>query len=269
MKKLILFCSFIFLSLLSHGQLSGYNLKVANSFIWKGDTIHKDSLYYVENRIDSIRMRKITGGWTKWIKTGTFDLSLYLQKADTANLVATKYDIGLKVDKVAGKGLSTNDYTTAEQSKLSGIATGAEVNVNADWDAVSGDAQILNKPTLNYEPANENIQAHISNTTTNPHNVTKSQVGLGNADNTSDANKPISTATQTALDLKQDQLVYFKVDVVEDDVRSISIPFIIKSTVVVFYNGVPLKDSQWEGIGNTTLILNIDTKKNDNILLIN
>lgn len=36
----------------------------------------------------------------------------------------------------------------------------------------------------------------------NPHQVTKTQVGLGNVDNTSDANKPISTATQTALNLK-------------------------------------------------------------------
>jgi hypothetical protein len=34
--------------------------------------------------------------------------------------------------------------------------------------------------------------------------ITKTMVGLGNADNTSDANKPVSTATQTALDLKQD-----------------------------------------------------------------
>ena len=54
----------------------------------------------------------------------------------------------LKVDKVTGKGLSTEDYTTAEKSKLAGIAAGAEVNVNADWNAVSGDAQILNKPTI-------------------------------------------------------------------------------------------------------------------------
>lgn len=38
--------------------------------------------------------------------------------------------------------------------------------------------------------------------TSNPHNVTKSQVGLGNVDNTSDADKPISTATQTALNGK-------------------------------------------------------------------
>ena len=36
-----------------------------------------------------------------------------------------------KVDKVSGKGLSTNDYTTAEKNKLAGIETGAEVNQNA------------------------------------------------------------------------------------------------------------------------------------------
>lgn len=43
--------------------------------------------------------------------------------------------------------------------------------------------------------------AHIARVD-NPHNVTKAQVGLGNVDNTSDANKPISTATQNALNLK-------------------------------------------------------------------
>jgi hypothetical protein len=43
---------------------------------------------------------------------------------------------------------STEDYTTAEKAKLAGIATGAEVNVNADWNATSGDAQILNKPSI-------------------------------------------------------------------------------------------------------------------------
>ena len=48
----------------------------------------------------------------------------------------------------------------------------------------------------------EDLTAHINNKT-NPHSVTKEQVGLGNVDNTSDINKPISTATQSALDLKQ------------------------------------------------------------------
>jgi hypothetical protein len=115
--------------------------------------------------------------------------------------------IDTKVDKVEGKGLSTNDYVTADKTKvtninevieaatknitatgisitldkrnlvtnvvenielnlpasttalaglmlpsdktkLNGIAAGAEVNVNADWNATEGDAQILNKPIL-------------------------------------------------------------------------------------------------------------------------
>jgi hypothetical protein len=38
--------------------------------------------------------------------------------------------------------------STADKTKLDGIASGAEANVNADWNASSGDAQILNKPTL-------------------------------------------------------------------------------------------------------------------------
>lgn len=53
-----------------------------------------------------------------------------------------------KVDKISNKQLSTEDYTTEDKTKLAGIAAGAEVNVNADWNAESGDAQILNKPTI-------------------------------------------------------------------------------------------------------------------------
>jgi len=50
-----------------------------------------------------------------------------------------------------------------------------------------------------YEPANVNIQSHINNTITNPHQVDKSDVGLSNVDNTSDASKPLSTASVNAL----------------------------------------------------------------------
>lgn len=58
--------------------------------------------------------------------------------------------VGNKVDKVSGKGLSTNDYTTSEKNKLNGIATGAEVNVQPDWNVTdpTSDAFIKNKPTL-------------------------------------------------------------------------------------------------------------------------
>ena len=44
-----------------------------------------------------------------------------------------------KVDKVAGKGLSTEDYTTAEKTKLSGIASGATANAT--------DAQLRDRAT--------------------------------------------------------------------------------------------------------------------------
>ena len=57
-------------------------------------------------------------------------------------------ELDTKVDKISNKQLSTEDYTTEDKTKLAGIAAGAEVNVNADWNAESGDAQILNKPTI-------------------------------------------------------------------------------------------------------------------------
>ena len=47
-----------------------------------------------------------------------------------------------KVDKVSGKQLSTNDYTTTEKNKLSGIASGAEVNQNAFANVKVGTATI-------------------------------------------------------------------------------------------------------------------------------
>lgn len=55
--------------------------------------------------------------------------------------------------------------------------------------------------TADIEAVQSNLETHINNKA-NPHQVTKEQVGLGNVDNTSDANKPISTATQNALNDK-------------------------------------------------------------------
>ena len=44
--------------------------------------------------------------------------------------------------------LSQNNFTDADHTKLDGIAAGAEVNVQSDWNSSSGDNQILNKPTV-------------------------------------------------------------------------------------------------------------------------
>lgn len=54
---------------------------------------------------------------------------------------------GNKVDKVSGKGLSTNDYTTTEKNKLSGIASGAQVNVLENI-TLGGQALTKNNKTI-------------------------------------------------------------------------------------------------------------------------
>lgn len=68
-------------------------------------------------------------------------------------------------------------FTAAERTKLSGIAAGAQVNTIT---GVKGNSE------SSYRTGNVNI--------------TKANIGLGNVDNTSDANKPISTAQQLAFD---------------------------------------------------------------------
>ncbi len=60
------------------------------------------------------------------------------------------------------------------------------------------DVDVFNE---NMDTIDKTINEHI-NDGDNPHKVTKAQVGLGNVDNTSDANKPISEAAQEALDDK-------------------------------------------------------------------
>lgn len=81
-----------------------------------------------------------------------------------------------KVDKDGNKVLSTNDFTTELKSKLEGIEEGAQVNKVTSVAGRTGEVTL-----------------------------TKTDVGLDQVDNTSDLNKPISTATQGALDLKADK----------------------------------------------------------------
>lgn len=72
--------------------------------------------------------------------------------------------------------------SSSDKTKLDGLKD--QAGITSDIDAVQ-----------------TNLETHINNKS-NPHKVNKAQVGLGNVDNTSDANKPISTATQNALNSK-------------------------------------------------------------------
>lgn len=117
---------------------------------------------------------------------------------------ATKTALDNKVDKVTGKGLSTNDFTTAEKNKLSGIESGAQVNTitgvkgNAESSYRTGNVN-LTPANIGAVPTSRTVNGHALSTNVT---VTASDVGLGNVNNTSDLNKPISTATQTALNAK-------------------------------------------------------------------
>lgn len=79
----------------------------------------------------------------------------YYTEAETNNLLANK------VDKVTGKQLSTEDFTTILKNKLDGIAAGAEVNVQADWNVtdINSDAFIKNKPT-SMTPTAHTLDSH-------------------------------------------------------------------------------------------------------------
>lgn len=79
-----------------------------------------------------------------------------------------------------------------------------------DWDnrkTESGWKKILTDTSLNESitSVQNSLDTHKSDTN-NPHEVTKTQIGLGNVDNTSDLDKPVSTATQTKLDTKVDKI---------------------------------------------------------------
>ena len=95
------------------------------------------------------------------------------------NITVTKGDIGLG----NVENLAPTDYPVSKATQTA---------LDGKVDKVKGSVLIT-------EIDLTNLKAHTTNKE-NPHGVTKEQVGLGNVDNTSDANKPISTATQGELD---------------------------------------------------------------------
>ena len=119
------------------------------------------------------------------------------------------------VDDLLGEKLDSN--TAASTYATIATVTGLENQIEGKLVIIDGQIEEL---TDTYNAANEHI-----NSTNNPHGVTKAQVGLGNVDNTSDANKPISTATQAALDKKANQATTYtktEVDNLLDDKLDIS-----------------------------------------------
>lgn len=95
----------------------------------------------------------------------------------------------------------------------------------AEWGHIVGDISNQEdlQAELNLKAKEIDLENHINNKE-NPHEVTKAQVGLGNVDNTSDIDKPISTAAQAALDEKVSDVKVNGQSVVTDMVANITVP---------------------------------------------
>lgn len=124
---------------------------------------------------------------------------------DTAVSTQITNAVANKVDKVSGKGLSTNDYTTAEKNKLSGIDTGANKTIVDSVLSTTSTNPVQNKvvntaiSNLNTLVGDKSVSSQISTAIASKadigHTHTKSEVGLGKVDNTADADKRVKYAT--------------------------------------------------------------------------
>lgn len=104
-------------------------------------------------------------------------------------------------------GVAGADGKSAYQTAVEGGYSGTETAFNSALANVPGHIASKSNPHAvtktqvglsNVDNVKQAPYTHVSDKD-NPHGVTKSQVGLGNVDNTSDANKPVSTAQQTAI----------------------------------------------------------------------
>lgn len=115
---------------------------------------------------------------------------------------ATQIALNNKQDKL----VSGSNIKTVNGNSLVG---GGNVDITASvgFGNLTGDPadNIKLNNALGAKAEDANLVSHVNNTS-NPHNVTKAQLNLGNVDNTSDANKPISTATQGALNTKLEDI---------------------------------------------------------------
>lgn len=123
---------------------------------------------------------------------------------------ATQSALDLKLDAThAGTGGSAHALvnttvagfmSAADKIKLDGVATGA-----TNYSHPTGDGN-LHVPATSTTNNGRFLKAGATAGSISWVAVTKTDVGLGNVDNTADANKPVSTAQQSALDLKTDAL---------------------------------------------------------------
>jgi hypothetical protein len=161
------------------------------------------NLYFTNTRVYTKVKASLLAGSNTSI---TFDDTLQtITIASQGNVQSVNTKTGAVVLTTTDISEGTNQYFTTARVRavvLTGLSLATNAVISATDTVLSAFGKLQAQITANLST----LTSHTSNTS-NPHATTKAQVGLGNADNTSDANKPVSTATQTALNAKQDTLV--------------------------------------------------------------
>lgn len=128
-----------------------------------------------------------------WMDTFEWqDLSVFLTKTEAADTYQPKGNYATSTALTEGLALKEGTFTPGTGLEMT---AGRVLNVTFDTTAFATKTELT---------------AHTGNTS-NPHNVTKAQVGLGNVDNTSDANKPVSTAQQAAINAVDNKTAVYTV----------------------------------------------------------
>ena len=142
------------------------------------------------NLITSATKLTIGYWWTERKEDGSFQV----------NKTQHTFDIPTATQTVAGV------MTAADKKNLDNTVTGLANEITNRTNAINSlrtelktyiDEAVGNTDT-DLTALETKVNQHIANKS-NPHGVTKAQVGLGNANNTSDANKPVSTAQASAI----------------------------------------------------------------------
>ena len=207
--------------------VSGTHTNITVSY---NDSLNKINLsgsptYTDEQAIDAVASAIVTGfGITKYysdpdntitlsVDTNSLASKTYVNTAVTDHDVKTTNVHGIAdTSLLATKSYADNSAQTAATAAVSSILDSAPSTLNTLNElaaAINDDASYASTITtalgtkLNITTAALTYAPLASPTFTGTvSGITKSMVGLANVDNTSDSNKPISTATQTALDLK-------------------------------------------------------------------
>lgn len=156
-----------------------------------------ESIKYAKIESGNLYVKALTGSWIMMPKSSNIrQVRQRVEYIDTSPIYIFEYSLN------GTDWFDIGDCSLYKQHKFLNGRDEPNQHPAESVDFDNGDDTTTNLQTK-IENIDTEISDHISDTD-NPHAVTAEQIGLGNVDNTSDADKPISDDTQGALDLKAD-----------------------------------------------------------------